>query len=414
MSKKLELIAKRDAAAAKVLALQAIENRTEEQNAEFDSAAVEVDSLQAKITEEENAERDAVAQRITAALSKPKARVVTPRIESVPDRKVWGSNAEFVNAVRTSVLGGGLDSRLYGAITPGASTLTGPEGGFAVPPDFRKELNETWATGENLLSLFTSYPTDSDVVTLPLDETTPHGSTGIQAYNVSEGAAITASGPVLKELTWTLGAKAALVHATDKILRNVALMSTYLPRKMGTKLADKVSYEVLRGSGVGGEMLGVLNSPALISVTRTAGGNAVDPADLLNMIARSYQRPGKKFWLIHSSVIPSLGLLSNGSAQLWQPDFREGLAGRLLGLPVVMSEHCSTAGTSGDIILCNEGGYVAFTQGGVVSDTSIHFAFDQLVNSFRSYVYIAGQPILQAALARKNGTDTLGDFVVLS
>jgi hypothetical protein len=45
------------------------------------------------------------------------------------------------------------------------------------------------------------------------------------------------------------------------------------------------------------------------------------------------------------------------------------------------------------------------------TDYSIHLWFDQAINAFRFILRMNGQPWLSAAIARKNGSNTLSHFV---
>jgi hypothetical protein len=84
-----------------------------------------------------------------------------------------------------------------------------------------------------------------------------------------------------------------------------------------------------------------------------------------------------------------------------------------------VSEYCmdltdASAGT-GEILLINPDGYaLAVKSEGVQTATTIGFAFDQGLQSFRATMRVGGTPLLSAAIARANGTETLSDFVKLA
>jgi HK97 family phage major capsid protein len=106
-----------------------------------------------------------------------------------------------------------------------------------------------------------------------------------------------------------------------------------------------------------------------------------------------------------------------GAGALYLPP--NGLAtsstyGTLLGRPIVVTEACQTVGTEGDIILADLSKYLTVTKaGGVKSDVSMHLWFDQNTTAFRFVMRVNGQPWLSAAIARKNGSNTLSHFVTL-
>ena len=71
-------------------------------------------------------------------------------------------------------------------------------------------------------------------------------------------------------------------------------------------------------------------------------------------------------------------------------------------------------GTVGDVILADLSKYLSAVKGAVKADTSIHLWFDQNTTAFRFVMRMNGQPWLSAAIARKNGSNTLSHFVTVA
>ena len=91
------------------------------------------------------------------------------------------------------------------------------------------------------------------------------------------------------------------------------------------------------------------------------------------------------------------------------------MVGRLLGLPVYISEHCQVLGTEGDIQLIQPAGYYAATKStGLKFAASMHLYFNYDVEAFRWTFRLAGQPLLSAAVSQAKGSGTLSHFVVLA
>ena len=88
--------------------------------------------------------------------------------------------------------------------------------------------------------------------------------------------------------------------------------------------------------------------------------------------------------------------------------------GSILGRPIVVTEACQTLGTEGDIVLAALSKYLSVVRGSLKTDYSIHLWFDQAINAFRFILRMNGQPWLSAAIARKNGSNTLSHFVTLA
>ena len=323
---------------------------------------------------------------------------------------------EFFGAVKMAAMGR-VDQRLLNAVTTYGGENVGVDGGFAVPPDYRNNIIEAWGADDNLISLFSPISTNSNMLTLVTDETTPHASSGVTGAWTDEAGTITATKPVLKQINIPLRKVASLVHLSDEMTEDSAVIASYIAKKMGQKLSALVSAAIVAGDGVG-KPLGIINSPSFIQVTRTTG-HKVKAEDVTNMVARL--RPGgfgKAFWLAHSSVLPQLWQMLLGTIPIFATDYTKSPYGTLLGRPIHVTEYASdldtpttNAGTY-DLLLVNPDGYaVAVKSSGVQTAATIGFAFDQSLQSFRATMRVGGQALLSGAIARASGSATLSDLV---
>jgi HK97 family phage major capsid protein len=380
--------------------------------AQFDAKMAEFDAVEAQIKREEKAAT--VQAKLAAPQARPVIEVIEPVFKNTAKNGGFRHFADYLGAVRNAGFGRADPRLVTNAVTTYGNESVGADGGFLVPNDFRSAILSAWDAEENAISKFTPIITNSNVVSIPTSETTPHGTTGIQTYWVDEGGTITPTKPVVKLINITLWKVAGLVHLTDEMLSDAPAMQSFTAAEIGRSLSSKVSEALIAGDG-NGKPQGLLNSPAKVTFTRTTASK-VKAEDVTGMVARL--RPaayGKSFWLMHSSVYPQLQQMLLGTIPIWANNYVDSPYGTLLGRPIFVSEYCSTLGTSGDIVLCNPAGYVvAKKAAGVEMATTIAFAFDQGLNSLRAQVRIGGTPLLSAALGRKNGSDTLSDFVVLS
>jgi HK97 family phage major capsid protein len=85
----------------------------------------------------------------------------------------------------------------------------------------------------------------------------------------------------------------------------------------------------------------------------------------------------------------------------------------LMGMPAYKCEHCSTIGTTGDIVLADWSQYYIGTKGGVKTASSIHLRFDYNEMVYRFQARYDGQPAQPAPLTPEQSTATLGYFVKL-
>ena len=323
----------------------------------------------------------------------------------------------FLGAIKAASAGQ-IDPRLIqGAVSTYGNESVGPDGGFSVPPEWRNSIVELVLGKGTLIDYMNPIITPSNLVTIPTDEAPAHGTSGISAAWVGEGATITASKPVLKLVNITINKVAGLVHATDELLEDNPNMDSYLTRVLARKIRFVVEDAIVAGDGVGGKPKGLLNGPATITQAKSAtGSSAIAPRDLGNMVSRLVEGGfDNAFWLCHSSVLPELWSLVLGTTPLLVADYSKSPVGTLLGKPVVLSEACKDYNTPGDIMLVAPEGYgLALKSSGLKQDTTIAFGFDAGLKSFRATMRLGGTPLLSAAVARKNGSSTLGHVIALA
>ena len=244
-----------------------------------------------------------------------------PQIEKDGGKYGFKSLGEFAVAVKESVLRPqATDDRLIQLSAASASTYgneaVGADGGFAVPPVWRQQIMSVVLDDAELLPRCDIMPSESNNVTLPVDETTAHQTSGgILAYWDSEAAAMTQSKPSLKELQMKLNRVTALVPMTDELLQDSTLMAAYVSRKAPQKIAFKVTDAIVNGTGAG-MPLGILAAPCLVTVSKESSqpANTIYAQNILKMMARMPPRNFRNaVWIANQDILPQLGSLSTPS-----------------------------------------------------------------------------------------------------
>lgn len=354
------------------------------------------------------------------------------------DKGLWGFRdmGEWANAVARANRPGNpqMDERLrteLRADPDGANEAIDSEGGFAVPPDARRDINALIRGEDALLGRCDEITTGSNRLTVPTDESTPWGSSGIRAYWDSEQSQATQSKPSLQEVGVTLHKLRALAPVTDELLEDNSAMAAYLNRKAPEVLTYKINEAIVQGTGAG-QPLGILNSGGKVEVAKVGSqvADTVVGVNVINMWSRLYapSRPNA-VWLINQDVEPELltlqkqGKLDTGASTadwgeaLYMP--AGGLSGApygtLFGRPVIPTQACETLGDAGDIILADLGQYLAPVKGGGIrQSSSIHLWFDWDVTAFKFSFRMGGQPWLSAPISPRDGSTTLSPFVTLA
>jgi HK97 family phage major capsid protein len=171
----------------------------------------------------------------------------------------------------------------------------------------------------------------------------------------------------------------------------------------------------MNGVGVSGA-LGVMNSGALITVTRDTG-SAILGSDISAMWQRmSIRSKPKSKWYVNSECAPQLDkLFAVGSTAVLFPYAGytpEGVR-TLYGRPVVETEFNAALNTTGDIMLADMSEYLLWEKGGIESASSIHVEFLTDQEVFRFIYRADGQTAIASAITPYKGTNTQSPFVVL-
>lgn len=359
------------------------------------------------------------------------SRKVLPQPRDAGDVGKWGfkSFGEFAQQVRSAQTPGsrGIDPRLVAnAASPSEHASEGvpADGGYAVPPDFRRDIIIKIMGEESLLGRTDQQVSNTNNVTYPVDETNPGSASGIQAFWTAEGAQKTPTKPALGQVTTTLNKLAAIVPVTDELLEDVSGLSNYLRTKTPQAFDFKVNDAIIDGSGAG-EPKGILRSGALIEVPAETNqaADTVNYQNIVNMWSRMHaQYRANAVWLINQDIEPQLMQMSfpvSGGATAvpaYMPPggLNDAPYGRLLNRPVIATEAAKALGTTGDIMLVDLKQYLTLTKvGGLRQDVSMHLWFDYDMTAFRFVMRIGGKPWWETPITPKNSQLTRSPYIAL-
>jgi HK97 family phage major capsid protein len=323
--------------------------------------------------------------------------------------------------------GSSQDARLVRAPT-GAGETDPTGGGFLLQMDFASAV---WMLAHDLgevLGAVNKIPisTNANSLTIPgVDETSrANGSRwgGVSVYMAGEGSGGTAAAPKFRDIVFKLNKMIGLYYATDELLADAPAFSAVASQAFAEEITFKAEDLIYRGLG-DGQPLGVLKSPALITVAKQNGqaSGTIIKENIDQMYAQCYARSLKNAkWYINQLCYPQLFSLAQvvgtGGAPVYLPP--GGLSGSpfgtLYGRPVVPVEYAEAPGTVGDIMLADFSQYTLVDKGGVQAAMSMHVAFltDQQV--FRITYRLDGKPMWPKPLTPYKGAVPLGPFVALA
>lgn len=280
-----------------------------------DAVAKSVEPLMAKVKEVEDAQAT-------------KAEVIDLASMSEDDKKVL-----FFK----SVMKGDMDtlSQLTGkAINSGLSDSVG---GVLVPEVWASEIDRVVADFGVARRLARIVPMTSDTLHLP-----KAGSTGVTAYWITQGSAITESNPTFDETELTAKDLAGITAFTNswKEDANVDVVN-YLIELLGEALAGAEDEEFFNGDGSNPAITGVLQSEDVTVVSMASGDDSftnLDANDLYDVLfAVPHQiRSGSK-WVMSDYVFSLVNKLADENSQPLYRTLNEADKGMLLGYPVEIS-----------------------------------------------------------------------------
>lgn len=343
------------------------------------------------------------------------------------------SLGEQLIAVKNLATEGKMDKRLQAIMTKaaggasGASVAIDSDGGFLVQQDFQTEIfqimNETGILSRRCSNTPIG-PNSNGLVWNAVDETSRvDGSRkgGLSVYRTAEAATKNSSKPKFARREMRLMKLTGLFYATDELLEDATALSSMVQEWFPDEFGYVIDDEIYRGTG-SGQMLGILNSGALVTVNKETGQTptTIVAQNIIKMYSRLHAKSiGKAEWYINQDILPQLFTMSitvgTGGQLIYMP--ANGLSqapyGTLFGRPVTPIEQASTLGTVGDIVFADLSQYKLINKGGVKTDSSIHVRFINDETTFRFVVRNNGQPLWRTPITPAQGSNTQSPFVAL-
>lgn len=344
-------------------------------------------------------------------------------------QKHFRSLGEQLQAIATYYLrkDGTCDARLTRAPT-GASEVDPTGGGFLLQTDF---ANAIWMLAHemgDILGAVNGIPISGPSNSLKIrgvDETSrATGSRwgGVASNWVGEGTSVTPSKPKFRLIEFDLKKLMSVMYSTEELMQDAPALTTIAGQAFSEEIMFMTEDAIINGTGAG-MPLGVLNSPALVTVAKQAGQAAgtIVKENIDNLWARCWARSRKNaVWYINQDCEPQLNQMGQVVGTSGLPVYvpAGGLSAApyatLYGRPVVITEYNAALGTPGDILLSDLSQYTKVDKGGVQAATSMHVAFLTDENVFRVTYRVDGKPMWTTAITPYKGTLTKSPFLALA
>lgn len=439
-----ELKKKLKADSDELVALQAKESLTAEEQARWDELLASCESLTAQIEqiEADNQKRAQQAATIKGFQKKASSPNATPRLtrsgqpeaepkitrqhNSADDDPNAGfrDHREFHMAVMEQSRSGTMDDRLRPLVRQAVgsdehSTFSDGKGGYLVPEGFLPGLMTSVAEGDPTAALVKSIPMANQVVNMNARTDKNHSTSvsgGLVVYRREEAGTVAASNMNFEQLKLEATMLMGVAYATEEILdQSPVSFASLIGDGFADEFASKIIREKMSGTGVG-QLEGVLNTPALITVSKETGQSAdtILYANIVKMRARCW-RYSQAIWLYNHDCLSELINLADDNGRLiWQPSARDGEPDMLHGRPAYPTEWCQTLGNKGDLLLGVWSEYYYGTYGGGMrSAESPYVRWLEHERAFKYFMSNAGKVSWRTPLTPANSTSTLSPFVVI-
>lgn len=408
---------------------------TDEENEVFNKLSTDIENWEK--ASEDAAKREAKILDIQNRLNTPENKDLPLPKEKVKvgnnreASKPWNSHGEFFLAVRNATLTNQVDPRLFNmpSNASGMQVSVGGDGGFMVGADNESWLMNSVNAESQIYSRIEKMPigAERNSISLPaLAETSrATGSRfgGVVGYWSAEAATATKSKPVIRNVDIKLEKLLAFCYMTEELMQDARSLEAFVNKAFGAEFSFLLDDAIINADG-NGKPLGILNSPALVSVAKEVGqaADTIVAENIVKMHSRLGARNRKNaVWLINQEIEPELHTMTiavgTGGVPLYMP--ANGLSGlpysTLMGKPVLPVEQCSKLGDKGDIILCDLKDYIGIDKGGLEGDSSIHVQFLYDETAFRFRYRFNGTPYTVSPLASKaNSSFTTSPYVTLA
>lgn len=348
------------------------------------------------------------------------------------DTAGFGSINEFFRAVRQSDRL--FDPRLQPLAAGSPQTEGVPSnGGFLVPTEFAARLLDNAIENAIVFPRAQVWPMKSDALKVPGISDTDHSGNvlfgGIAPFWADELQAINLQNLTTWQLQLSVAKFALLAQSSNELAEDgVPDFEGVLVSKLQAAAQWHLDNAFLFGDGSQGKPVGALNAanPSLVVVAKDSGQvtGTLTYSNLTNVYAALHPNcRANAVWCISTDLLPLLLQMSypgnSGSGLLPVISWGDGTGAtgnggyRILGLPVVVSEKMSAAGTQGDLALCDFSQYAIGLRKWMSVERSRDAGFTSDSSYWRLIVRVAGQGSWQSKIKGKNGK-MQSPFVVLA
>ena len=311
-------------------------------------------------------------------------------------------------------------------LTKDMDTQTGSAGGFFIPEKYSNAVLDLMIEEEICRPRCRVYSLkgEGNSMIIPAFDDYDHQNdslSGVKTYFTQEGTDYTESDVAIRQISLKVNKMTCLVLATEELISDSSEnVEQILGNLFAKSLAFKLDSCVLTDAGTGGGIpLSITKGSNLITVSGESGQttDTITYENVCNMVMRmSPSGFSNSIWLSSLSNIKQLLLLNMkiGTAGSHIQIFTEANGvWKILGRPVIFTEHCAVLGDAGNLKLVDLSRYALLLKQGVSirADTSLGFKSDKIY--FKASLRLDGSPLDNKVLTLKDGVTTVSPFIQL-
>jgi HK97 family phage major capsid protein/ATP-dependent Clp endopeptidase proteolytic subunit ClpP len=336
---------------------------------------------------------------------------------------------QLIAIYNSSLPGAKIDERLRSIqdAATGLGTDVPSEGGFLVQQDFSMALlnrvNEVAILAKKCWHVPIGANADGIEMSIVAQTSRATGSRwgGVQVYRRAEADTVNPSKPKFDSIEVRLEDLMGICYLSNRMLKDAPSVGAIMTRAFEEEMSFRRDDEIIRGTGAG-QMLGLLNSPALVTVSKETNQAAktIVYENLVKMWSRMPTRNRiRAEWYYNQEIEPqlyTLGLIIGmGGSPVYMPagGISSSPYAGLFGRPLIPIEQASALGDKGDIFFADLNEYMVIEKGGLDAEQSIHVRFIYDESCFRFIVRDNGLPLWKKALTPYKGANDLSPFVTL-
>jgi HK97 family phage major capsid protein len=332
------------------------EARSAELEARHDKIMADFDKIEADIAREERVAKIERETEDRAAKHRPNMGEGEGRGADEPAKPEYrdafialaraGFDPQELTAEQRAVIKAGVVAKIEGR----AQSTSAGAGGYTVPTELAAIVDKTlkmWGPMYDEAICTVLNTSGGNPLDFPKTD-----DTAVAAAQHTEATAMTDDGGVDATFTkMTLGAFAydtEWVQISMEIMQDSAInIEQFIGELLGERLARRVNTELTVGDGTG-DPLGIVAASTLGKTAASQTAFTADEIiDLLHSVDPAYRASPKARFMFNDTTLGSIRKLKQGDGSyLWtMGDIREGVPGRLLGVPYSINQACATAAT---------------------------------------------------------------------